>query len=215
MWEQSIAYSIRTFQLIAGWPQRFPLSETVLCSDLIWFSGFNLRMPYPYGSLCVRSCLHFCFAPMHGIAGTSACLEWSFTGHVDTRCMCGPSEGCERGQSHRSPWESAVAVGMGSVPHGEACGAPMAAPAWGWDTWGVPVGTSSTANAGTVVQHCWEYFQSGCAVFQCFWIELGTRRHRRGLALLHSHPTPPHTMGTHCPAPWHKHKPSLVCTLLP
>lgn len=75
MWAQSIAYSIRTFQLIAGWPQRFLLSETVLRSDLIWVSGFNLRMPFPRGSLWIRSRLDFCFAPMHSIAKARLCLE--------------------------------------------------------------------------------------------------------------------------------------------
>lgn len=96
MWEQSIVYSIRTFQLIAGWPQRFPLSETVLCSDLIWFSGFNLRMPFPYGSLYIHSWLDFCFAPMHGIARASVCMELHSTCGCTLR-VCNPSEGWEHG----------------------------------------------------------------------------------------------------------------------
>lgn len=85
MWAQSIAYSIRTFQLIAGWPQRFLLSETVLRSDLIWVSGFNLRMPFPRGSLCIRSRSDFCFAPMHGIAKARLCPELCKTSR---RALC-------------------------------------------------------------------------------------------------------------------------------
>lgn len=198
MWEQSIVYSIRTFQLIAGWPQRFPLSETVLCSDLIWFSGFNLRMPFPYGSLYIRSWLDFCFAPMHGIARASVCVELHSTRGCTLR-VCNPSECWEHGgrqewcQGRRSPsaWlttspqECAGAMpGSGRSSLVRLVARRWHPTAWGWGQWGqvgcplspgctqhgagLPADMNTTVKAGRLVNWWQGHFQSGWAVSQCF-----------------------------------------------